>query len=71
MRYLLLFAGDQEAFNAMGPEDAHAMFGQIGLAGRRQRRDTADCGARLAGSPSAFQEMCSRPVVDHVAGVRC
>lgn len=32
MRYLLLllFAGDQEAFNAMGPDDAHAMFGQIG-----------------------------------------
>jgi hypothetical protein len=27
MRYLLLFAGDQEAFNAMGREDAHAMFG--------------------------------------------
>jgi hypothetical protein len=30
MRYLLLFAGDQEAFNAMGPDDAHAMFGRIG-----------------------------------------
>ncbi|MFZ0919882.1 MAG: YciI family protein [Candidatus Dormiibacterota bacterium] len=30
MRYLLLFAGDQEAFNAMGPDDAQAMFGRIG-----------------------------------------
>jgi hypothetical protein len=30
MRYLLLFAGDQEAFNAMTPEDAQAMYGQIG-----------------------------------------
>jgi hypothetical protein len=29
MRYLLLFAGDQEAFNAMTAEDAQAMFGQI------------------------------------------
>jgi hypothetical protein len=30
MRYLLLFAGDQEAFNAMGPDDAQAMFNEIG-----------------------------------------
>jgi hypothetical protein len=30
MRYLLLFAGDQAAFNAMQPEDAQAMYGRIG-----------------------------------------
>ena len=30
MRYLLLFAGDQAAFNAMEPEDSRAMFGKIG-----------------------------------------
>ncbi len=30
MRYLLLFAGDQEAFNAMTAEDSQAMFDQIG-----------------------------------------
>jgi hypothetical protein len=30
MRYLLLFAGDQEAFNAMSPDDTQAMYGSIG-----------------------------------------
>ena len=30
MRYMLLFAGDQDSFNAMGPADAQAMFGRIG-----------------------------------------
>ena len=30
MRYILLFAGDQEAFDAMTPEDSQAMHGQIG-----------------------------------------
>ena len=30
MRYLLLFAGDQVAFNAMQPADAQAMYAEIG-----------------------------------------
>lgn len=30
MRYMLLFAGDQVAFNAMRPEDSDAMYNQIG-----------------------------------------
>lgn len=30
MRYVLLFAGDQSAFNSMTPEDMQAMYGQIG-----------------------------------------
>ena len=30
MRYVLLFAGDQSAFNAMTPDDLQAMYGQIG-----------------------------------------
>ena len=30
MRYLLLFAGDQDAFNAMAPADSQAMYDQIG-----------------------------------------
>ena len=30
MRYMLLFAGDQETFDAMTPEDSTAMLEQIG-----------------------------------------
>lgn len=30
MRYVLLFAGDQSAFNSMTPDDLQAMYGQIG-----------------------------------------
>lgn len=30
MRYMLLFAGDQTAFNAMRPEDSQAMYDHIG-----------------------------------------
>jgi hypothetical protein len=30
VRYLLLFAGDQIAFNAMQPADAQAMYSEIG-----------------------------------------
>lgn len=30
MRYVLLFAGDQSAFNTMTPADMQAMYGQIG-----------------------------------------
>ncbi len=30
MRYLLLFAGDQVAFNAMQPVDTQAMYSEIG-----------------------------------------
>jgi len=30
MRYMLLFAGDQVAFNAMQPADAQAMYSDIG-----------------------------------------
>lgn len=30
MRYVLLFAGDQSAFNSMTPDDVKAIYGQIG-----------------------------------------
>jgi hypothetical protein len=30
MRYMLLFAGDQAAFNAMSPEESQDMYGRIG-----------------------------------------
>jgi hypothetical protein len=54
MRYVLLFAGDQSAFNSMTPDDMQAMYGQIGeWWGRHSAAGTIVDGAQLQPPNSA------------------